>query len=89
MAKGKFLNKGKYEYTGHRCRPPINWFMVRYGVGAKWQCECGDVWEYKITMWTEIGGPEYEWVPDKEKTLATRVKRNRPAGSAGQSRSND
>lgn len=62
--KGKLLKKdNRYaEAKGmrHTCEPPqSNWSTLpKYGFGSLWECDCGKVWEVKVSVISEyIGNP--------------------------------
>lgn len=92
MSSGKFLDRGSWQNTEfrkpdmyHRCKKPVNWLMLRFAPGAKWQCECGDTyiwrWEYNMYSWTDINRNHSLLEPK----LYKRPSRKARIGGSGQS----
>lgn len=59
MSSGKFLDRGNKK--PHRCKKPINWFLIRFGSDARWKCECGKVYRWIYDSYARVHSWEYIW----------------------------
>lgn len=66
---GKLLKKDNRYASAkgmrHECEPPLSYwsFKPKYGFGSLWECDCGKVWEVKVSVIAEYVGKPNEPVP--------------------------